>query len=213
MDTSADPPSVFAECDTSLVSDAMDEHGLDGVVTGIPPAAPGHRAVGRARPLRFEHARGEGTTNFPLAVLEALSAGEVLVISGVSPDVSCWGGQASKLAENAGVEGAVIDGGFRDVPEIRGGAFPVFGRQPTPRSGQRRIRLATTDEAVTVDGVRIEPGDAVVADATGIVVVPAEHEEGVAESAADLLESESDLSDRVAAGETLDSIREDHEQF
>ena len=213
MDTNADPPSVFAECDTSLVSDAMDEHGLDGVVTGIPPAAPGHRAVGRARPLRFERARGEGTTNFPLAMLEALAAGEVLVIRGVSSDTSCWGGQASKLAENAGVEGVVIDGGFRDIPEIRDGAFPVFGRQPTPRSGQRRVRVASTDEAVTVDGVRVQPGDAVVADATGVVVVPAEHEEPVAETAADLLESESDLSDRVAAGETLDSIREDHEQF
>jgi regulator of RNase E activity RraA len=213
MDTSADPPSVFAECDTSLVSDAMDEHGLDGVMTGIPSAAPGHRAVGRARPLRFERARSEGTTNFPLAMLETLAAGEVLVIRGVSPDVSCWGGQASRLAENAGVEGVVIDGGFRDVPEVREGSFPVFGRRPTPRSGQRRVRVAATDEAVTVDGVRVQPGDTVVADATGVVVVPAEHEERVAETATGLLESESDLAERVAAGETLDSIREDHEQF
>lgn len=209
----ADPLSVFAECDTSLVSDAMDEHGLDGVVTGIPPAAPGHRAVGRARSLRFERTRGEGTTNFPLTMLETLAAGEVLVVRGVSPDISCWGGQASKLAENAGVEGVVIDGGYRDVPEIRAGSFPVFGRRPTPRSGQRRVRVAATDEAITVDGVRVAPGDAVLADATGVVVVPAEHEERVAESAADLRESESDLAERVAAGETFESIREDHEQF
>jgi regulator of RNase E activity RraA len=209
----ADPLSVFEECDTSLVSDAMDERGLDGVITGIPPAAPGHRAVGRARPLRFERTAGEGTTNFPLAMLEALAAGEVLVIRGASPDVSCWGGQASKLAENAGVEGVVIDGGFRDVPEIRDGSFPVFGRGPTPRSGQRRVRVAATGEPVTVDGVRVAPGDAVLADATGVVVVPAEHEAAVAGSAADLLESESDLAERVAAGEGLDSIREDHEQF
>jgi regulator of RNase E activity RraA len=208
-----DPLSTLAECDTSLVSDAMDEHGLDGVITGLPPAAPGHRAVGRARPLRFERARGEGTTNFPLAMLEALAADEVLVIRGVSADVSCWGGQASKLAENAGVEGVVIDGGYRDVPEIRTGSFPVFGRRPTPRSGQRRVRVASTDEPVTVDGVRVAPGDVVVADATGVVVVPAEQEARVGETAADLLESESDLAERVAAGEDLDAIREDHEQF
>jgi len=209
----ADPLSTFAECDTSLVSDAMDEHGLDGVITGLPPAAPGHRAVGRARPLRFERARGEGTTNFPLAMLEVLTAGEVLVVRGVSPDISCWGGQASKLAENAGVEGVVVDGGYRDVPEIRAGSFPAFGRRPTPRSGQRRVRVASTDEPVTIDGIRIAPGDVVVADATGVVVVPAEREARVAESAADLLESESDLAERVAAGEDLDAIREDHEQF
>jgi regulator of RNase E activity RraA len=61
--------------------------------------------------------------------------------------------------------------------------------------------------------VRVAPGDAVLADATGVGVVPAEHEERVAETAADLLEAESDLAERVAAGEDLDSIREDHEQF
>jgi regulator of RNase E activity RraA len=211
MDT--DPLSVFAECDTSLVSDAMDDHGLNGVVTGVPPAAPGHRVVGRARPLRFERVRGKGTTNFPMAMLETLTAGEVLVIRGVSPDVSCWGGQASALAENAGVEGVVVDGGYRDVPEVRAGSFPVFGRQPTPRSGQRRVRVASIDETITVGTVSVSPGDVVVADATGVVVVPAEHEEAVAETAADLLAAESDLGDRVAAGEGLDSIREDHEQF
>lgn len=209
----ADPLSTFTECDTSVVSDAMDDHGIDGVVTGIPPAAPGHRAVGRARPLRFERVRGAGVTNFPMAMLEALAAGEVLVIRGVSPDISCWGGQASRLAENAGVEGVVVDGGYRDVFEVREGSFPVFGRQPTPRSGQRRVRVASTDEAVTVGGVSVAPDDVVVADATGVVVVPAEHEEAVAESAADLLDSESDLTERVAAGEDLESIREDHEQF
>lgn len=209
----ADPLATFRECDTSLVSDAMDEHGIDGVVTGIPPVAPDHRAVGRARPLRFERVRGEGTTNFPHAMLEALAAGEVLVVRGVSSDVSCWGGQASRLAENAGVEGVVIDGGYRDAPEVREGPFPVFGRRPTPRSGQRRVRVASTDGAVTIDGVRVAPGDAVLADATGVVVVPAEHERRVAESAAGLLEAESDLAERVDAGEDLDSIREDHEQF
>lgn len=210
-----DPLSTFADprCDTSVVSDAMDERGLDGVVTGIPPAAPGHRAVGRARPLRFERARGDGTTNFPHAMLESFGAGEVVVIRGVSPDISCWGGQASNLAANAGVEGVVIDGGFRDIPEIRAESFPVFGRQPTPRSGQRRVRVASTDEPLTVDGVRVTPGDLVVADATGVAVVPAEHEARVAETAAHLLESESDLSERVDAGEDLASIREDHEQF
>jgi regulator of RNase E activity RraA len=211
----SDPLSTFADpaCDTSIVSDAMDEHGFDGVVTGLPPAAPGHRAVGRARPLRFERARGEGKTNFPHAMLDSFESSEVVVIRGVSLHISCWGGQASTLAANAGVEGVVIDGGFRDVPEIREGSFPVFGRQSTPRSGQRRVRVASTDDPITVGGVRVAPGDVVVADATGVVVVPAEHEERIAESAADLLDVESDLSERVAADEDLASIREDHEQF
>lgn len=208
-----DPIAVFSECDTSIVSDAMDEHGLDGVITGLPPAAPDHTTVGRARPVRFERARGDGLTNFPYAMLDAIAADEVFVLSGVSPDLSCWGGQASALAAEAGMAGVVIDGGYRDIPDIRAGSFPVFGRGPTPKSGQGRVRVASTTDPVTVDGVRVEPDDVVVADATGVVAVPAAHAEQVAESAAEILDEEADLSEKVASGTELEEIRGDHDRF
>lgn len=208
-----DPIAVFEKCDTSVVSDAMDEHGLDGVVTGLEPVAPTHAAVGRARPLRFERARTDGLTNFPYAMLEALAADELLVIDGVGPDLSCWGGQASAVAAQQGVAGVVVDGGFRDVPDIHEGSFPVFGRQPTPKTGQGRVRVASTDAPVTVDGVRVEPGDVVVADATGVVVVPADHEAAVAETAAEGLAAESDLSEKVAEGRDVSDIRDEHDTF
>lgn len=208
-----DPLAVFADCDTSIVSDAMDEHGHDGVVTGLPPAAPDCSAVGRARPVRFERARGDGLTNFPFEMLGALAADEMFVLSGVGPDLSCWGSQASALAHDAGMTGVVIDGGYRDVPDIRGGSFPVFGRASTPRSGQGRIRVASTTDPVTVDGVRVEPGDVIVADATGIVVVPAAHAEVVAESAAAILDEESALADKVESGSDIEDIRAEHDRF
>jgi 4-hydroxy-4-methyl-2-oxoglutarate aldolase len=208
-----EPTAVFDGCDTSIVSDAMDEHGLDGVVTGLPPAAPDQTAVGRARPVRFERARGEGLTNFPFDMLDAIAADELFVIDGVSPAISCWGGQASELAAGSGMAGAVIDGGYRDVPDVRGGEFPVFGRQATPKSGQGRVRVASTDEPVTLDDVRVTPGDVVVADATGVVVVPAEHEAVVAETAAEILDEEGDLAEKVAQGADIGDIRADHDRF
>lgn len=208
-----DPISVFADCDTSVVSDAMDEHGFDGVITGLRPAAPNHRAVGRARPVRFERARGDGLTNFPFEMLDAIAADEVFVLSGVSPDVSCWGGQASALAGNSGMAGTVIDGGYRDVDDIRDGSFPVFGRAATPKSGQGRIRVASTGNPITVDDVRVEPGDVVVADVTGVVVVPGDHATRVAETAASILEEEGDLAAKVEAGADIDDIRAEHDRF
>ena len=208
-----EPTAVFADCDTSVVSDAMDEHGLEGVLTGLSPASPEHRAVGRARPVRFEHARGDGLTNFPFEMLDAIAADEVFVLDGVAPDLSCWGGQASALADEARMAGVVVDGGYRDVEEIRADSFPVFGRATTPKSGQGRLRVASTTDPITVDGVRIEPGDIVVADATGVVVVPAKHAERVAESAATILETEDDLAAKVERGADLEDIRADHDRF
>ncbi len=208
-----DPTAVFGECDTSIVSDAMDEHGLGGVITGIPPAAPTHIAVGRARPVTFERARGEGLTNFPYAMLNAIAPDEVFVLNGVSRDLSCWGGQASALAAEAGMAGVVIDGGYRDCSDIRDSTFPVFGRGQTPRSGQGRVRIASTTDPVTIDDVRVEPDDIVVADATGIVVVPASHADVVAERAGAIRDEEADLSDKVTSGAALEEIRSTHDRF
>jgi regulator of RNase E activity RraA len=89
----------------------------------------------------------------------------------------------------------------------------VFGRRATPKSGQGRVRVASTDEAVTLGGVRVEPGDIVVADATGIIIVPAEQEAVVAETAARLLNEEESLGEMVAAGAEIDDIRAEHDRF
>lgn len=75
------------------------------------------------------------------------------------------------------------------------------------------MRVASTEAAVTVDGVRVAVGDVVVADATGVVVVPAEHEAAVAESAADILADEGDLSEMIDTGKGIDEIRAEHDTF
>jgi regulator of RNase E activity RraA len=216
-----DPLDTFRGCDASLVSDAMDEHGLDGVVTAPDAVGPVESTVvGRATPMRFERAPeadgdGDGRTNFPFAMLEALVPGRVAVLAGADPTaaVSYWGGQATALAAAEGVAGVVIDGGYRDAAAVRAGDLPVFGRRPTPRSGQGRVRVAATDAAVTVDGVRVGPEDVVVADETGIVVVPAAHETRVAETAATLRADESALASLVAGGAGVDEIRAAHDRF
>ena len=75
------------------------------------------------------------------------------------------------------------------------------------------MRVASTTEPITVGGVRVEPADVVVADATGVVVVPADSAESVAETAAEILDAEADLSDKVAGETDLDAIRDDHDRF
>lgn len=208
-----DPVDRLRGTDTSVVSDALDDHGIPGVVDGIDAADPSFAAVGRARPVRFERARGEGSTNFPFAMLEAMGAGDILVLDGVSETVSCWGGRASELAAAAGVAGVVVDGGYRDVPEIRDGGFPVFGAAPTPRSGQGRMRVAATDAATTVRGVRVAPGDVVVADATGVVVVPADDAPAVAETAAGIAAEETELEAAIEDGATAADLRDEGREF
>lgn len=203
----------FSLFDTSIVSDALDEFGIDGVITGIEPADPGHAVAGRATTVAFEPATGDEATNFPYAMLEAMAPNRVLVLDGIDPDVSCWGGRASELAANAAVAGVVVDGGFRDVGEIRGGSLPVFGRRPTPRTGQRRMRVDAVGEPVTIDGVTIEPESVVVADATGIVVVPPSHIGDVLDRAEEILGEELVLERKIDRGATVSDLKTDDHAF
>ncbi|MFB6160583.1 MAG: RraA family protein [Haloferacaceae archaeon] len=206
----ADLLDRYRTFDTSVVSDALDHHGVDGVIDGVEPAAGGGEphAAGYARPVQLARVRGDEATNFPHAMLAAMEPDDAVVVSGVGPTVSCWGGNACRLAANAGVAGVVVDGGYRDVAEVRAEAFPLFGAAPTPRSGQHRVRVSATDEPVTVDGVRVAPGDVVVADATGVVVVPADDAAAVADTAADLRDAERELEAAIDDGATVEDLRD-----
>lgn len=205
---------VFAMFDTSVVSDALDEHGIDGVIDGISPADPDQTVVGRAHTMRFEEAETQDEeTNFPYAMLHELVENHVLVIDGVGPDISCWGGNASRLAENAGVNGIVVDGGYRDVPEIRAGTFPVFGRAPTPKTGQRRVTVEEIGEPLDIDGVTVRPDDLIVADATGIVVVPADDAEAIASTAEKTLREELLVEEKIENGASVSDLQRDDHEF
>ena len=205
---------TFEMFDSSIVSDALDRHGIDGVVNSVSPAHPDQTAVGRAHTLRFELAETTGEdTNFPYAMLNELLADRVLVIDGAGPEISCWGGNASRLAANAGVNGIVVDGGFRDVGEIRNGSFPVFGAAPTPRTGQRRVTIEAVGEPIEIDGVTVAPEDVVVADATGVVVVPADEAAAVADTAEAILEEELLVEAKIENGALVEDLQGDGHDF
>lgn len=202
----------YRALDTGIVSDALDQHDVDGVIQGLRPAHPDHVAVGYARPMRFERVETDDATNFPYAMLERLDDDRVFVIDS-DEEVSSWGGNASKLADVAGLAGVVVDGAYRDAPDVRRTAVGVFGAARTPKTGQRRVRIATVDDPVTVRGVTVHADDVVVADATGVVVVPRERAEAVADTAETILGEELLLERKIASGATIDDLRADDHEF
>jgi len=204
-----DITSRYRKFDTSLVSDALDQHGVTGVITDITPVSPTHAAVGRATTVRFERVETDDTTNFPNAMFDAMEPDRMLVMDSPS-DLSCWGGMASRLGAGAGVAGVVTNGRVRDADDIRAGEFPVFSSGTTPLTGQRRMRVAAANDPLTLDGQTVERDDIVVADATGVVVVPSEHAEAVAETAESLLSEELLIGEKISNGATHDDLR-DHE--
>ena len=134
----------------------------------IRPVWRGARLAGPALTVRAD----PGEHPAVLRALEQATAGDVIVVDGGGfLERALWGGRMSKLARDRGVAGVVIDGAVRDVGEIAEIGFAVFaaGVAPTP---PLREGGGETGSAITCGGIAVSPGDLVVGDADGVVVVP-----------------------------------------
>lgn len=153
---------------TCLVSDALERGGAMG--SAMRPVWPGARFVGEA-----VTARTFGTDlSAVFGGIEAAGAGHVLVIDshGVT-NSAFWGERTTRAAMARGAVGAVIDGACRDVVAISRLRFPVFSTAVTPNAGLPGGRGAV-NVPVAVGGLTVRPGDVLVGDENGVVVIPAE---------------------------------------
>lgn len=176
-----DPLSRLAQYPTSVVSDAIDELGLDGVLPGIHARRSDQpRIVGRALPVRLEPKsrdpdayRFGGGVGKPLEqVLQTMKDGDVVVIDlGGSDRAAAWGGLASLIAQRRGVRGTVLWGACRDVDEIRAIGYPVWSAHVCPRRSRNDFSFGAINQAIRVGAVEVAPRDYVIADASGVIVI------------------------------------------
>jgi regulator of RNase E activity RraA len=157
------------------------------------PSGDGTRSDGPPRRFHVAHFQvGE--------IIDAAGPGEVLVIDNGGRCVSTFGGLATLAARTKGISGLVVDGGVRDREEMMELAFPVFSRHITPLTGRTRLAVTGLNEVVSCGGVRVRPGDVVVADGSGVVCVPAEHAARVAELAGAYARDDEKAAAELATG-------------
>ncbi len=167
---------------SELVSDALDDLGLEGVISSsnLKPTIAGRCIVGPALTLRNEPlniAPHEAATNGHLnkqADFEAHNLtrpGDILVIQGAS-GVSNIGGISATMAKRQGSLGTIVDGGIRDVATSREIDHPIWCRDITAVTGRWRQETAEINGPVQLFGVPVRPGDIICADDSAVCVVP-----------------------------------------
>jgi len=113
--------------------------------------------------------------NQALQILDEAPAGNILVyVLEDGLNIAGMGNLMATTAQVRGLAGAVIDGGVRDVEEITQIGFPVYSRSITPATSVGRLVSVSKNEPVTCAGIRVRPGDYIMGDSDGIVVVPVE---------------------------------------
>ena len=111
---------------------------------------------------------------------------------------------------SAGAVGVITDGNLRDTPKIIGLGFPAFSPSRRPIDYRARMRVAETGTPVIVGGVTIEPGDLVLADDDGAVVIPRAAEDAVMALARARAHAESTVLNELLAGESLSTVWDRH---
>lgn len=169
--------AAFGKVAVASVADAVDKVcGRRGYMAScIKPRINDQRICGPAATV-LEAATDEFVPpQHALDLIDEAPRGSVIVIAieGGEPDVAVWGGLMTAGAVANGHAGAVLDGGVRDLTEIRRDyGFPVYARDVSPGTTLGRYKTVASQVPVRVGGIVVHPGDIVVGDVDGVVVVP-----------------------------------------
>jgi len=174
---------VLSTVRTSNVSDGA--HRM-ACLEGIRPVWPGAFACGPAVTVRTF----PGDWAKPVEAIDVAQPGDMIVIDAAGQPPAIWGELASESAKNKGIAGVVINGAARDSADIRGLEFPVWSSLVTSHAGDPH-GLGELNQPIQITGQRICPGDWIVADDDGVIVLPKASLAEMANRAADVLEAEN----------------------
>jgi regulator of RNase E activity RraA len=195
------------ELSTAEISDALDFFRLPGSALGIAPIAGPAKLAGQAFTVRFAPV-DTATPGTVGDFLDDIPAGAVAVLdNGGRLDCTVWGGIMSRLAAARGIGGTVVHGVCRDTHEADQAAYPLHARSRFMRTGKDRVQVEAVGGPVTLSDVRVCPGDFVVGDADGVVVVPLARAGEVFGRALTMRDREAQILEAALAGMKLADAR------
>ncbi|MBO0610103.1 hypothetical protein J0911_13805 [Myceligenerans salitolerans] len=188
--------------------------GLNDVsIDGLTPLRPDAKLVGTARTLRFVphredlFARHGGGFNAQKRLFDAVGPGEVIVIEARGETTAATLGDILAIrARTRGAAGIVTDGGVRDVTAVAAAGIPVHCAGPHPAVLGRRHVPWDSDVTIACGGTTVQPGDVVVGDADGVVVIPPGVAEDVADAALAKEDEDAWIAERVAEGHPVEGL-------
>ena len=194
---STDVENIFRKVSTANISDAM------------------HRSFGlrKAKRISVKNMVGRATTvrtmpgdwAKPVEAIDVAEEGSVIVIDAFGVGPAVWGELATESALRKKLSGVVVWGAVRDVEELKKSGFNVYARRVMPTAGEPK-GFGEINVSLSIHGVVINPGDWVIGDEDGVVVVPNDRSVETANRAMDILERENRIRKEIKQGSTLSKV-------
>ena len=199
--TLADMRACFT---SAVVCDALDAEGFPNQSPRVPlrPMTGTGVLIGRCKTTLWVDQTEPDPRPYELELraVDACRPDDVLICAAAgSVRSGIWGELLSTAARNQGCVGVIADGAVRDVDRMRQMGFPAFARGTIVYDSKDRQRVTAIDVPVQIDGVTFAPGDLVLADEDGVVVVPQRAEAAVVRRAWDKVHAENEVRDAIRA--------------
>ncbi len=187
---------------TTNLSDALDKIGLRGAVIGIRPLFGMPKVIGQAVTIKITAAgMVKSKRHLGIDAIATAAPGDVIAIDNHGDLFNnCWGEILSCAAKKKGILGVVIDGAARDIDVCQEIGFPVFARGVVPITARGRIMQEDFNCVIRLGDVQVRPGDILVGDINGLVVIPPEKAEEVISSAESIYEKEEQMKADILKG-------------
>lgn len=189
---------VFEMVSTPNISDAMHRKPA---MSGIRPIWEGAKMVGKAVTVRTY----PGDWSKTVEAIDIAEKGDVIVIDAAASEIAVWGELASWSCKVKEIGGVVIDGAVRDVEDIREMKLPVFARFQTSAAGEPK-GFGEINVEIDCGGVKVTPGDWIIGDDNGVMVIPKAQAQEMANRAMDVLERENRIREEIQRGSTLSKV-------
>jgi 3-hexulose-6-phosphate synthase/6-phospho-3-hexuloisomerase len=193
--------AILMQVSAPNITDAMHRKGA---MTGIISICGNVKMVGRA--VTVQTFAGDWAK--PVEAIDVAHKDEVIVINNDKGiHVAPWGELATLSCVRKGIAGVVIDGAVRDVDDIRSMQFPLFARAIVPNAGEPK-GFGEINAEIQCGGQHVRPGDWIVGDESGVVVIPQERALEIARRALEVRKNEERIREEIRRGSTLSEVTE-----
>jgi 3-hexulose-6-phosphate synthase/6-phospho-3-hexuloisomerase len=189
---------AFSLVSTPNISDALHK---EGAMEGIRPIKQGFHMVGKALTVRTL----DGDWAKPIEAIDKAAKSEVIVVDVKGGKTAIWGELASWSAKSKGLSGVVIDGAVRDLDDLVLLDLPIFCRHVSSNAGEPK-GLGEIGVEILCGGQRVRSGDWIIGDDSGVVVVPQEIAQEIANRALHVKETENRIREEIKQGGSLGTV-------
>ncbi|UXS01904.1 RraA family protein [Agrobacterium tumefaciens] len=197
--------------DTPALSDALDSLGINGGLLGITQQVQGTRCSGFAFTVQYEPVIDNiGFKNAANYIDQVPENSIIVSANNGRMDCTVWGDIMTHVATIKGIRGTVIDGVARDFDTLSQLHYPLFSRGRFMQSAKNRTQMQAVQVPLQISGVTVNPGDAIVCDSNGCLVIPYDKLSEVIRRAAAVEKTERGIIDSVNAGLPLIDARLKH---